>query len=256
MNGRAIAAISLALLGGGCSRQIVPAPLQAESARYIEGPLYAASELRARRILGVRLGMPLNDAKRELTTRGYVQRFNRYPDVVDTDGESAGWVDNFFTDRFGEVVSLTYARLSGGPALVSSIRYDRPLLEEEERQIEARRAEVLAEHGVPSNWFRWNNNGRVNDSMAYVTRASLRDGSLRQDVWSCHVNWRCHTGNGTNCRRILARAREPVLTVNFIYRGVSYELDDYAARYASLSRNRDFANPRYRPQRCWVAPAH
>jgi hypothetical protein len=250
MSGRALAA-AIAVLLGACTRD-APAPLpQPGAARFVDGPLYSASDLRSRRILGVHLGMPVEAARRELTTRSYVHRYTNEPGV----GDSNEWVD-YFSDPSGGSITLSYVRPDGGPGLISALRHDRLLTEEEERQIEARRAEIVAEHGVPSHWFRWNNGGRVGDNMAYVAGARLRDADLRQDVWSCYANWRCTTARGINCRRLLARVREPVLTIAFIYRGVSYELEDYALQYDSLRRSSDFADPRSRPRLCPIRSAH
>lgn len=252
MRGRALAA-TIAILLAGCARE-APAPArspQPEAARYVNGPLYAVSDLRSRRILGVHLGMPVEAARRELTARGYRHGYTNEPESDHSDE----WVDYFSHPSAGSI-TLSYIRPDRGPSLISALRHDRHLTEQEERQIEARRAEIVAEHGVPSRWFRWNNGVRGGDSMAYVAHARLRDDKLRRDVWSCHANWRCNTARGINCRNVLARVREPVLTVAFIYRGVSYELEDYAVRYDSLRRSREFADPRHRPRLCPVGPVH
>ena len=222
--------------------------------RHVEGPTYSRSELRSRRILGVHLGMPFEEARRQFVVRGFTQRPRR---DVDTDPESGEFVIMFRTSRFGEFAFLSYADGPECAEAVTAISYDRPLTDEEERQIEVRRREIVAEFGVPSIWSRWNNGGRVNDSMAYVSRARLRDGSLREDIGSCHVNWRCLSDGSTDCRDIMARAQEPMLEISFVLRGVHYQLHDYAREYALLRwRQPDFTDPRYRPRVCQAFPPH
>lgn len=222
--------------------------------RHVEGPIYSRSELRTRQILGVHLGMPFEQARRQFLARGFTERPRR---DIDTDPESGEFVIMFRTSRFGEFAFLSYADGPDGTGAITAISYDRPLTEEELRQVDARRREIVAEYGAPSIWSQWNNGGRVQDSMAYVTRARLRDGSLRQDIWSCHVNWRCLSDASTDCRDIMARAREPMLEIYFVLRGVHYELNDYAREYALLGRRQpDFTDPRYRPEVCQAFPPH
>lgn len=222
--------------------------------REVEGPTYSRARLRAFRILGVHLGMPLEQARPELLARGFAERPHR---DVDTDRETGEFVAMFFTARFGEAAGLSYAAGPGGADAITSIVYYRPLTGEELRQIEARRHEIVAEYGAPSHWWRWDDGGRINDAMAYVTRAPLRDSGFRQHVWSCYVDWRCGAAGRVDCRGIMARAREPMLEIAFVRGGVDYRLADYAQQYALLRRRQpDFTDPRFRPETCPAFPPH
>jgi hypothetical protein len=248
--------MALAILPGAACACSTPSPdPPSYSAAERIGALYSPAELRGRELFGVRLGMPLDEARRALVAGGFVQRFDNELEDVVTAGRSSEADDLWFTERFGEVVALSYVRFAGGPARIAAINYSQPLTLEQERQVEARRGEIVARFGAPSYRLSWvNEEGRVQDSMAWVASARLRDSSFRSDVWSCHVNWVCPKRRARRCFEALPQAREPVIEVDFVYRAISFTLSDYALQYESLRRNRDFA-ARRRPQAICIVPS-
>ena len=244
------------ILGAACACSTPsPDPPFEYSAAERLGALYSPAELRGRELFGVRLGMPLDEARRALAARGFVQRFDNETEDVVTAGRSSQADDLWFTGQFGEVVALSYVRLDGGPARVAEVNYSQPLTLEQEREVEARRSEIVARFGLPSYWrSAVNEEGRIQDAMAWVSSARLLDPDLRSDIWSCHVNWVCPEERARACFEELPRAREPVIEVVFVYRSISFELYDYALQYDSLRRNRDFAAGR-RPQTICMVPS-
>ncbi len=195
----------------------------------VEGPTYARERLRSVEIDGVHLGMRREEAAAALAVRGY--RFEN-PSGVEGSGS--------FRSADGKAdISIGYSEGAGVPQ-VESFTYRRAYTFEEVRDLEARRAELLAMFGRPTHWTRWvQEDGAIGDRLRYVSdRALLED---IDEASFCYSDWRCRTiVLQRDCRPYVQRVRGAVVSASFIYRGIYIEVDDYGRRSAQLRRDPAF----------------
>jgi hypothetical protein len=250
-----------AALARAASPDTPPAPIPPRVERPISvqksvpGPLYSPAQLRERPLMGVRLGMPLDEARAVVLAQGFVQRnptatrdrWGRFDIQFMKENPAGGWP---------QYIGLAYE--PGPSPRISSISHDRSLTKGEDRQVEAHRQAILAAYGAPSQWTQWvHEDGRIGDRIAYVASSALRDETARSILWSCHVDWKdqynCHQ---FDCRPTMAAGREPVLEISFGWESVRYTWDDYAARYRTLARSHDFRAMRPAPRICIIPSVH
>lgn len=233
-----------------CAGERIDPPSNGGGTR-IAGPLYTRANLRNRELAGVHLGMTLEDARRALTGRGLIQRHDNHPAVIDTAGNSSEADDAFFAADWRESVGLYYIKLDDRPAEVVGVHYTRHLSATEDREIEARRSEILRDFGAPSYWRRAVIDGRIDDEIGFVPAAWMRGEETRSRIQTCHTRWWRDEIDGTDCSRLAACAREPVMEISFGWRHVNYYLRDFARMYESLSRDPEVAREAGRPLRCF-----
>ena len=221
----------------------------------IQGPLYSASDLRSRDLLGLRLGMAFEAAQAIVVERGFSLRSNDGSKVVTPDKDQGGGL--FWGIQDGDTVGIGYAKTAGGRAVVSSIEYMQHLSAEQEKEIEEHRVEIINRYGTPSWWQRYNDDGKIRDRMVYVSSSALRDDEYSlQHIWSCHVNWACQKIlNGIDCRRVLTAAREPTIEISFANQLILYRWEDNGLTYAPFAKNRAFQRLDTRGQSCPIPPA-
>jgi hypothetical protein len=235
----------------------IPAPVKRpiSASKSVPGPLYSPAQLRERPLMGVRLGMPVDEARAIVLAQGFVQReptarrdrWGRFDIQFMKENPAGGWP---------QYIGLAYE--PGPSPRVSSISHDRPLAKGEDRKVEAHRQAILAAYGAPSEWTQWvQEDGRISDQIAYVSSPALRDETTRSILWSCHVDWKdqynCHQ---FDCRQTMAAGREPVLEISFGWESVRYTWDDYAARYQTLARSHAFRAMRPGPRICIIPRVH
>ncbi|MDQ0464089.1 hypothetical protein QO010_001860 [Caulobacter ginsengisoli] len=242
--------IALVLTAVVSSAASQPAP----SMRTVLGPVYSAAKLRAMPLLGVTLRMPLAEAEKVLAAQGVEKRYDHphhYDNGSANDGEEV-----FFAT--GKIVTVTYFDLDGR-RIVSGVSYMQDVAKNDPRSAEDWRRELTAQFGKPSRWLQWiGRDGKISDRMTFVASPALRDEEYAVNkVWSCSAGWACdRVRDGTDCRKVIDAAREPVLSLAFDAGGIHYNLDDYDLNYRSLMRTKAFRDQDVSKTYCIIPSVH
>lgn len=256
----------------------------APAVELVDGPLRSASEIQAFEILGLRLGMPLDEARRVLERQGFALRHPETRPVADTSGKWMGGVGHYWgkqppeptreeweaqierARRTGEpietssgptnIVGLGYVVLDGGPARLVRISYTEPLTHAQAREPDAIRADLLRRYGTPTKWQKRLNNGYIADEMFFAASRDLADEWKLNAMSSCLIDWKnARLCDGTDCRQAVAIAQAPTLHVWFSG-GIVQELNDFAAQRASVERDPKFARQDASGEECQSYPIH
>lgn len=214
---------------------------QAAQPSVTNGPTYSLRQLREIEIEGVRLGMTEGTASDILAARGYTPVANSGPGQL-----------NFYSPDHQTRIAFDYAN-ERGPRIIESIILQRTIDPREMRDIEARRAEIVALFGRPTEWTRAVNwAGYPHDNLRYTSNRSLAPNFL--EVWSCYWNWRCASAD---CRTYLSRMRNGgAIDVDLAMDGYwvqAFDLSHYAQR---MSRDRAFMARDLSARACPVPGIH
>lgn len=199
---------------------------QAEQRSEVRGPTYSLRELREVEIEGVRLGMSEGTASDILAARGYTPVANGLPGQL-----------NFYSADRKTRLAFDYAN-EHGPRIVESIVIQRSHTPQEMMDVEARRAEIVAMLGRPTQWVRSVDRfGYPYDEFYYTSNRTLA--ANFGEVWSCKYDWRC--ADDLDCRTYLRPMRNGgVISVSFSMSGYWLHAFDLSHSARELSQDQAF----------------
>jgi hypothetical protein len=193
----------------------------------VEGPVYSQRALAHLEIHGIRLGLPRDQVGLTLAAQNY-RLLN--PTRQEGGGYWEGPEGRFLFDFIDR----------DGVPVVESFTHDMFYSTTEMANVEARRAELLALLGRPTQWTQWvRDSGQISDRFSYVSQRPQL--GYLDTAWSCYAgDWRCDALHGDDCRPAVRHVAGIVISGYFTLSGLSVEVRDYRRRSAALRRDPAF----------------